>query len=303
MTSLPKYLVHGNNCNVGKDKVCCFRNPHVCRPGSLHNSSRPSVGLTEPRPLTTAQAQPLRLTAANSTYGCCERSDTFWREPVDDVPPYRRLVQRLLQPFGERISRADVLRATYSTEDGVYRTTCAILRVARGKVCKVRVLGQRLEKTSHKPQEAGLLSLVRKLLPLPDFELACALCTRLGSLPLTPPPPHPIRCSRAWAPGVVPHQTVPATARPSLQTRRRHRRDGTASRAARRASCTTTWRCGSSAARRRRTCPSSSGTDRTSTASSMAGTPPPRSCARAPPRRRGRAVGPSPSSAARSTRR
>ena len=201
MTSLPKYLVRGNNCNVGRDTVCCFRNPHVCRPGSLHNSSRPSVGLTEPRPLTTAQAQPLRLTAANSTYGCCERSDTFWREPVDDVPPYRRLVQRLLQPFSERISRADVLRATYSTEDGVYRTTCAILRVARGKVCKVRVLGQRLEKTSHKPQEAGLLSLVRKLLPLPDFELACALCTCLGSLepPSVPPDPR----SAAHAPGLL----------------------------------------------------------------------------------------------------
>lgn len=171
MTSLTKPFAHtGNTCSRGLDRVCCCRHPHFC-PTPQH--ACPLLNASEP---SHSHSRPLRVAAhvaANSTFACCERSDTFWREPVDDAAPYRRLVERLLRPLGERISRADVLRATWSTDDPI-KSTCAILRVARGKVCKVRVLPQRLEKMSHRPQELGLLALVRKLLPLPDFELACA---------------------------------------------------------------------------------------------------------------------------------
>ena len=91
---------------------------------------------------------------------------TFWHTPVSDEPPYRHFVAHVLAPFGQRISRTRVLQSTYG------KSTCAILRVSRGRVCKVRVVPQRLERTHHAPQEASLFALVRELLPLPDLEIA-----------------------------------------------------------------------------------------------------------------------------------
>ena len=43
-----------------------------------------------------------------------------------DAPPYRKFIERLMEPFGQRITRRDVLRSTYGY------TTCAILRVSGG---------------------------------------------------------------------------------------------------------------------------------------------------------------------------
>jgi hypothetical protein len=47
------------------------------------------------------------------------------------------------------------LRATWSHHDAA-QSTCAIARVSNGKVCKVRVSPQRLEKSHHVPQECSL---------------------------------------------------------------------------------------------------------------------------------------------------
>ena len=119
---------------------------------------------------------PLHASVSNSTYGLTTMphgyaSDTFWSEPLPDAPPYRHLVERLLAPLGRQVTRADVLRATWNHHDAAH-STCAIARVAKGEVCKVRVEPQRLEKTHHLPQETSLLRFIRELLPLPDLEIA-----------------------------------------------------------------------------------------------------------------------------------
>mmetsp|Transcript_65383 Transcript_65383/g.108641 ORF Transcript_65383/g.108641 Transcript_65383/m.108641 type:complete len:459 (-) Transcript_65383:77-1453(-) len=160
-------------CRGGRDDGCCRRHPELCL---LQKSTRASRadhamlhGTAVPQP--SASQSTLTRTAANSTFTCCpggsllHSSDTFWSEPLPDIPPYRRLVERLLAPLG-RISRANVLRSTWS------RSTCAILRVSHGQVCKVRMDFQRRERTHHIPQENSLFWLVQDLLPLPDLEIA-----------------------------------------------------------------------------------------------------------------------------------
>ena len=150
-------------CGDGADHACCLRHPRSCG-ATRHHGARAAI---RTQPLSSSRNIP---PSSNSTYVCCPgdvvpATATFWRAPLPDSPPYTRFVQRLFAPFG-RINRRDVLMSTAG------KSTCAILRVSRGQVCKISMTKQRLEKTSHEPQEAGLFALVQDLLPLPDLEIA-----------------------------------------------------------------------------------------------------------------------------------
>lgn len=173
---------------------CCERHPKVCAPHSGAPSGHPLRSAGSSSSLLPSRA------AQGGTYECCgmgqppPKSATFWRAPVTSTAPYEALVARILEPFTATRIPWHVVRA--SAYD---RSTCAVLRVAGGRVCKVPRTNQRTA-DYRRVQEAGLFALVRELAAggaIPDLELAyCMVRVVRGSSSL--PPSLPLALRRLW---------------------------------------------------------------------------------------------------------
>jgi hypothetical protein len=180
---------------------CCTRHPTVC---SRMHAADSVQRHTHHLPTAAARRPRFAGVTSNSTYGLelpFSNTSTYWSAPVPDVPPYRKLVSRILAPFAQDgISHSRVWQSTQA------RTTCAVLRVSGRSVCKVSRVAQKSERSHHAPQERGLFALVREI---------SARCRRRARL-------H--RGSAMWADGGAHFSTGTATSRtsrlPTAQVRR-----------------------------------------------------------------------------------